>query len=456
MAAMLTLVTTALAEVKVAEAFSSHMVLQREKPVSVWGVADAGEKVKVSFGKQTLGTTADKEGRWKVTLKAMPANSRPQVMTISGRKNKIRLTDVLVGEVWLASGQSNMEYSMNNHLRYRKPQKGDADYQLKAWREANNPNIRVLYVRPDLNSDVLPTDGWQRVDSTSLKPVSAAAYFFARMLQDSLQVPVGFISSSWGGTRIEEWIPDGKTPGRRPMYEHLIRPLTGYALRGFLWYQGEANLLDLGETDVYTAKQEHLVDVWRGLWNDADLPFYYVQISPYLYSIRREDIVQKTWIDLPRFWTAQAKAMRQKNTGMVVTTDIPDVLNDIHPPYKWIVGERLCRWALNCTYGFTHVECQGPTLKGATRDGDKVILEFDHCDGGLATSDGKQPDWFWANTRNYGSFRKEDATIDGNKIILHIPESLAHPVIRFGYDETAQPNLRNKAGLPAAPFEYKL
>jgi sialate O-acetylesterase len=120
------------------------------------------------------------------------------------------------------------------------------------------------------------------------------------------------------------------------------------------------------------------------------------------------------------------------------------------------VGERLCRWALNRTYGFTHVECQGPTLKGATRDGDKVILEFDHCDDGLATSDGKQPDWFWANTRNYGSFRKEDATIDGNKVILHIPESLAHPVIRFGYDETAQPNLRNKAGLPAAPFEYKL
>ena len=454
--AMLTLAATAMAEVKVAEAFSSHMVLQREKPVSVWGVADTGEKVKVSFGKQTLSTIADKAGLWRVTLKAMPANSRPQVMVISGRKNKIRLTDVLVGEVWLASGQSNMEYSMNNHPRYRKPQKGDADYQLKAWREANNPNIRVLYVRPDLNSDVLPTDGWQRVDSTSLKPVSAAAYFFARMLQDSLQVPVGFISSSWGGTRIEEWIPDGKTPGRRPMYEHLIRPLTGYALRGFLWYQGEANLLDLGETDVYTAKQEHLVDVWRGLWNDADLPFYYVQISPYLYSIRREDIVQKTWIDLPRFWTAQAEAMRQKNTGMVVTTDIPDVLNDIHPPYKWIVGERLCRWALNRTYGFTHVECQGPTLKGVTRDGDKVILEFDHCDGGLVTSDGKQPDWFWANTRNHGSFRKEDATIDSNKVILHIPESLAHPVIRFGYDETAQPNLRNKAGLPAAPFEYKL
>ena len=249
------------------------------------------------FGKQTLQTVADGNGLWRVELKPMTANNRPQVMTISGRKNKVRLDDILVGEVWLASGQSNMEYSMNNHPKYRKPKQGDPDYQLKAWREANNPNIRVLYVKRDLQSDVLSTDGWQRVDSTSLKPVSAAAYFFARMLQDSLQVPVGFISSSWGGTMIEEWTPEAKLRNRRPMYEHLIRPLVGYTLRGFLWYQGESNLLDLGDTDVYTEKQEHMVNTWRTLWNDDSLPFYYVQISPYLYSTRREDIVLKTWIE---------------------------------------------------------------------------------------------------------------------------------------------------------------
>lgn len=460
---LLTCAFCARAEVKVAEAFSSHMVLQREKPVCVWGTADAGEKVRVAFGKQTQSTTADANGHWQVTLKAMAGNSKPQVMIISGRKNKIRLTDILVGEVWLASGQSNMEYSMNNHPRYKKPQKGAPDYQLKAWREANNPNIRVLYVRKDVKSAALPTDGWQQADSTSLKPVSAAAYFFAKMLQDSLQVPVGFISSSWGGTKIEDWTPleslkqeNGELEPRMPLYEKLIQPLAGYALRGFLWYQGESNLMDYRDVDTYTQKQERLVSSWRSQWGDADLPFYYVQISPFLYSTRREDIVQKTWIDLPRFWTAQAEAMRQKNTGMVVTTDIPDILNDIHPPYKWIVGERLCRWALNRTYGFSHVECQGPTLKDVTRRGDKVILEFDHAEGGLVTTDGKQPDWFCANTRNNGRFRKETATIDGNTIILTIPEKLAHPVIRFGYDETAQPNLRNRAGLPAPPFEIKL
>ena len=251
-------------------------------------------------------------------------------------------------------------------------------------------------------------------------------------------------------------MPDGMVRGRRPMYEHLMAPLVGYTIRGFLWYQGESNLLNLRDTDQYIDKQQHLVNIWRTLWNDDDLPFYYVQISPYNYSTRREDIIQKTWIDLPRFWTAQAECMKQKHTGMIVTTDIPDVLTDIHPPYKWIVGERLCRWALNRTYGFKNVECCGPILQKANRNGDKVILEFEHCEGGLTTSDGKQPDWFWANTRNGGSFRKIDATIEGNRIILDIPEKLEHPVIRFGYDETAQPNLRNNAGLPAQPFEIKL
>ena len=144
---------------KVAEVFSSHMVLQREKLVKVWGTADAGERVKVAFGKQTLDTTADADGQWQVMLKPMAANSKPQVMTISGKKDKIRLTDILVGEVWLASGQSNMEYSMNNHPQYKKPKRGDADYQLKAWRE-----IRFGYdetAQPNLrNRDGLPAQSF--------------------------------------------------------------------------------------------------------------------------------------------------------------------------------------------------------------------------------------------------------------------------------------------------------
>lgn len=453
--AILTIALHTEAKVKVAGVFSNHMVLQQQKPVDIWGTADAMEKIKVAFGKQRIVTAADAEGRWKATLRPMQASAKPQVMTISGNKNKIRISDVLVGEVWLCSGQSNMEYSMNNHPQYKKPQKGDRDYQIKAWKQAGNPNIRLLYVKKSLKSDTLPTDGWKQLCPESLKPVSAAGYFFAKMLQDSLQVPVGIISSSWGGTKIEEWTPGVKPSGLRPLWKKLIAPAAGYALRGFLWYQGESNLID-GDTDTYAQKQEKLFNAWRSAWGDASLPFYYVQISPLAYSQRKGDIIPKTWLDLPHFWTAQTEGMKQKNTGMVVTTDIPDDMREIHPPYKWIIGERLCRWALNRTYGYKHVECCGPQLKEAVRKGNKIILSFEHADGGLTTNNGKAPDWFYANTQNNGRFRKLNAQIEGSTVILDVPESIKHPVIRFGYDEVAQPNLRNKAGLPAIPFEIKL
>ena len=302
-----------------------------------------------------------------------------------------------------------------------------------------------------MKSDTLPTKGWEQVNQKSLKPFSAAAWFFAKMLQDSLKVPVGIISSSWGGTRIEEWTPE---IGKR--YQKMIQPMVPFAIRGFLWYQGESNLIDDGDTDAYAPKMERLINSWRNAWGKQDLPFYYVQISPLRYSQRKEDIIPKTWIDLPRFWDAQTQCMQIPYTGMVVTTDIPEDLDDIHPPYKWIVGERLGRWALHNIYGFINLECCGPTLKSIVRQGDKVIIEFDHCENGLTTSDGENPNWFYANVQRSGRFAKVKATIDGKYVILDIPLSIEHPIIRFGYDEEAQPNLRNKAGLPAISFEYKL
>lgn len=143
------------------------------------------------------------------------------------------------------------------------------------------------------------------------------------------------------------------------------------------------------------------------------------------------------------------------HTGMVVTTDIPEDINDIHPPYKWIVGERLARWALHDTYGYS-IECEGPTLRSVRIEGDKAILEFDHADGGLITSDGKAPNWFYTNSLRNGFFKRTDAVIDGNKVIVTINPKVDLPIIRFGYDEVAQPNLRNRTGLPAVPFEYKV
>lgn len=439
------------ASVKVAEVFSSNMVLQQGRPIHVWGVAAPGKHIVVNFGGQKLKTKVGHDGLWKVELAPMKASFKPQILTIRGDGQTITFNNILIGEVWLASGQSNMEYSMNNHPQFAKPKKGNPNFQFHEWEKAYNPNIRLLYIEKNLKSDTLPTKGWEQVNQKSLKPFSAAAWFFAKMLQDSLKVPVGIISSSWGGTRIEEWTPE---IGKR--YQKMIQPMVPFAIRGFLWYQGESNLIDDGDTDAYAPKMERLINSWRNAWGKQDLPFYYVQISPLRYSQRKEDIIPKTWIDLPRFWDAQTQCMQIPYTGMVVTTDIPEDLDDIHPPYKWIVGERLGRWALHNIYGFINLECCGPTLKSIVRQGDKVIIEFDHCENGLTTSDGENPNWFYANVQRSGRFAKVKATIDGKYVILDIPLSIEHPIIRFGYDEEAQPNLRNKAGLPAISFEYKL
>lgn len=439
-------------EVRVAEVFTSHMVLQQQKEIKVWGTAAAGETVKVSFGKQKQKTTATADGRWQVVLKSMRASSKPQAMTISGLRNTIRLSDILVGEVWLASGQSNMEYTMQ--INYARPKDERwTNYQDEALAAASHPNIRLLHIEKNLKHDTLPTRGWQACTPETVAPFSAAAYFFARMLQDSLQVPVGIINTSWGGTKIEVW-----TPEKGDRWNHMVRPMAGFALRGFLWYQGETNLIN-GDIDAYIPKMERLVSSWRQAWGDEDLPFYYVQISPMTYSQRKDYASPRTWIDLPRFWAAQTECMKRiTNTGMVVTTDLPDELSDIHPPYKWKVGERLCLWALHHTYGHTQTECSGPVLESAAIEDGKAVLTFSHADGGLTTSDGKAPDWFYTNKPN-GRCYKTGAAIDainGNRVIVDLQSGVKSHTIRFGYDEVGQPNLRNRAGLPAQPFEIKL
>lgn len=455
-------VTAAHAFVKVAEVFTSNMVLQQEKNIRVWGTADAGEQVKVVLGKQKTMTTADADGRWMAELNPMKATAKPQTMTISSKKNKVVLKNLLVGEVWLASGQSNMEYSMNAHPKYVRPKKGDPEYLKHEWVKAKNPHIRLLYIEKNVKCDTLPTHGWQMVTQESLTPFSAAAWFFAEMLQDSLQVPVGIITSAWGGTYIEDWMdgesPFGPLPSQKNVhgqrYDKMIRPMAPLSLRGFLWYQGEANLLD-GDTNIYTQKQQHLVNQWRKAFRDDSLPFYYVQISPYIYSTRRE-LVAKTWLDLPRFWDAQTRCMDViSNSGMVVTTDIPENLNDIHPPYKWVVGRRLARWALHDVYGYKQLECSGPRLRSAEQKDNKVVLTFDHCEDGLTTFDGKEPSWFQIYDARRCKFVGCIAEINNNQVIITIGNN-QRPQIRFGYDEVAQPNLCNKAGLPAIPFDIKL
>lgn len=457
------------AEIKPAPVFTNNMVIQQGKSIPIWGKASAGEKITLKFMKQTVHAVANEEGEWKATLNSIKACKEPHDLIIKGKQDKVILKNILVGEVWLASGQSNMEYSMNNHPHHARPKKGDPERLYKEFKAANNPLIRVMYIQCASEGEILPTTGWQMLSDETLAPISAAGYFFAKNIADSLDVPVGIISSSWGGSLIESWTPkeaylsspilnDGMKDGKYyglPVgnhYDPMIAPLAPYAMRGFLWYQGEANVLDQRGAD-YDVKQRTLIRSWRKAWNDETMPFYFVQLAPYLYSDRTMDEKGVAWDALPKFWKMQEATLDVPYTGMAVINDLVDKLNDIHPPYKWVVGERLARLALKNTYGKAIV-CSGPTFKQMNVEDNKVIITFDHADG-LKTRDGKEPDNF--KLRNYkGYYFKRKAQITGNAIVIQLDSTIARPVtVRFAWDEKAQPNLCNSEELPAVPFQAK-
>lgn len=455
------------AQVTLPQVLSDNMVLQQGKKVAIWGTASPYETITVKFEKQTKKATADDTGNWSVKLDELKMNRKPQKLTVSGKKNKIVLNNILIGEVWLASGQSNMEYSMNKHPRYAKPKKGDPEYLKKEFDAADNPEIRILYVDKNLKTDTLPSIGWQMLNAESLAPVSAIGYFFAKDLVETLDVPIGIISTSWGGTLIETWTAeeayrqdpvfagdiknhrlDDVVVGER--YEKMVKPMIPYTLRGFLWYQGESNLT-LGDRMRYADKQRVLIESWRSVWDDDSLSFYYVQLAPHTYSKRKRDRVVNNWQALPYFWAVQTSCLAIPNTGMVVTTDLVDNTGDIHPPYKWIVGERLARLALAKNYGKTDLVYSGPTYQKMTVDGDRIIVEFDHIGSGLITRDGKSPTWFEIRNAS-GRFQPAEAVIEGNKIILSNTSIKNPAAVRLAWDEEAMPNLCNKEGLPAVPF----
>jgi len=454
-------------QIKLPKILGNNMVLQQGKPVNIWGYTEPNSFITVKFQKQTKKVKADGNGNWFAVLDELVATKTPQQLTIQGGKSKVVLKNILIGEVWLASGQSNMEYSMNNHPKYAKPQKGDKDYLYNEYKSANNPNIRILHVAKNIKTDTLPSDGWQMINEETLAPVSAVGFFFAKSLVENIDVPVGIITSAWGGTLIETWIPEQSYTnslvfkndiinrklnnirvGER--FEKMIKPMIPYSLRGFLWYQGEQNLIN-GDMEIYADKQRTLIESWRSVWNDDKLSFYYVQLAPFAYSQRRKDIIAKTWEALPHFWEVQSSCLKIPNTGMITTTDLVDNTNDIHPSYKWIVGERLARLALANDYGMKDIVCFGPTFKSMTEDENKVILEFDNIGPGLVTKNGKAPNWFYIKDST-GRFGKAEAVIKDNKIIISSDKASKPISIRFGWDEIAMPNLLNKEGLPAVPF----
>lgn len=462
----------ALAQLSLPNVFSDNMVLQQGKNVTLWGEARPAAKITAKFADQKVTTVADANGKWTLQLAPMEASAEGRKLVVTSGREKVTYNDVVVGEVWLASGQSNMEYSMGNHPHYVRPTRGDRDKLMKEYYEADAPLVRVLYVnRKILHADTLPTKGWKRVTPENVKPVSAAGYFFAKELADSLQVPIGLISTSYGGSPVEAWTPEeayreselfagdmdengnykGVPVGNR--YRKFMAPLVPYTLRGFLWYQGEQNLT-VGQTDTYTAQQMLLVDSWRKLWGEDDLPFYYVQLAPYAYSQQRTIIEPRTWDELPRFWEAQKAALAQPHTGMITTLDLVDDVMDIHPPYKWIVGHRLADLALSKTYGRKGIVTEGPVFKSFTIEGKRVIVEFDNVGSGLKTPTGSPYVTFFRLAGASGRFYGAVGKIVGKNKVEVTSQWLGAPIVDvcFAWDEKAGHNLLGGDGLPAQPF----
>jgi sialate O-acetylesterase len=458
---------SARAELKLAAIFGDNMVLQQQMAVAVWGWAAPNAEVTVKFSGQSKSTRAGADGKWLVKLGKLSASAAPQSLVVESGDVKT-FTNILVGEVWLASGQSNMEKPIGKQPG-QKPT-FDAEAELAA---ADYPGIRIFQVQKALaaapQNDLQKFYGWRECDSNSLDSThfSAAAYFFGREIHTNLNVPVGLIESSWGGTRIEPWTPPAgfqsvpslakittpdfgtnKIPNTTPtvLYNAMIAPLAGCAMRGALWYQGESNRSDTN----YDAKMSALVGGWRKLWNEGNFPFYFVQIAPFTYIKELTNYSADT-DPLPWFWLQQSRAARQiKNTGMIVTTDLVDDLNDIHPRNKKEVGHRLALLARNKTYG-EKIVCAGPAFRKAKFSGGKAVLQFENAGGGLMSRDGRPLTWF-AIAGADGKFISADAKIVGDTVEVSAAGIEKPVAVRFAWDQTAQPNFCNAAGLPAEPF----
>lgn len=459
-------ITISSAQLHLPKIIGDNMLLQRKQPVPVWGWAKPGQQVSVKFAGQQKSAVADANGYWKISLAAMEANEKPQQMTITADTSHITISNILIGEVWLCSGQSNMEYPVNIGKSYAPPKKGIDSAALEL--QSSHPNIRLFRVEKKYSLPDVTSSGWQMAEGDALGTVTAAGYFFAKNLYQKLHVPIGIISSSWGGSRIEPWTPqsgylalpafagaanakpfviDSSSTSR--MYTSMILPLAPYALRGFLWYQGESNCMINEKPMRYADKMQALVESWRKEWGNQQLPFYSVLIAPYYYT-KRKDHVPHTAQTLPEFWEQQIASTKIPHTDIITVTDLVDEYSNIHPSYKWIVGRRLSLLALNETYGYKNVAHSGPRYDHMQVKNDKAILYFKYADG-LKTNDG-QPLNYFSVAGSDGNFVDATAQVVGNTVVVSSPSVSKPTAVRYGWTETANPNLVNNTGIPAFPF----
>ncbi len=443
---------------------SNDMVLQRDKPITIWGFGAVGEQVTVTFAGQTRKTVTDQQGKWEVQLSPLKTSSVPQQMVIVGT-NKIILNNILVGEVWLCSGQSNMEYAMRKLAKIPKPKNEKLGFPSDEVAKANNDKIRIFLVnRKQLIKPDSIHKSWSVAKDSALRSFSAVGYFYAKELQQKLGIPIGVISSAVPGSAIEPWVTRsaleeedffkgqkiGNDPGK--FYTPMIEPLTKFKVRGFLWYQGETNCF-LDERVAYSYKMKAMINLWRKAWDEKDAPFYYVQIAPFNYSTQKGEKVLSKYTE-PEFWEAQAQVLRLPNTAIVVTTDLNDSGEDLHPTYKWEVGRRLSLHALAKDYG-KKVNFTGPVYKSVSFKSNTAIVTFDHLNMTLKLGNQKPVFMGFEVAGADGKFYPADAFPMENapsQIWMSVPAVEKPVYVRYNWTENPHGNLTNETGLPTLPF----
>jgi hypothetical protein len=466
------------------------MVLQGNTIVNIWGKASPSEKIelKTSWGKEKYTAIADADGNWKIRVKTPSKTSKPQTITLKG-KNDLTIHNILIGEVWLCSGQSNMDFPVAKATGWRT---GISNEQA-AMQDADYPEIRLFHVAQKLSpgKELDDCEGkWELCNKENLKEFSAVAFFFGRTVYKSIKTPVGLIQSSWGGTPAEAWTKfsviendpvyanllkehreiEAKYPAELQKYSSdlaayqlakekgdstlkapkkpqgnnhnkalsilwngMIHPLVPFTIKGTIWYQGESNSIRYWD---YTKVFSNMISSWRKEWGQGDFPFYFVQIAPqYKQPAGIREAQLNTWKSV-------------KNTGMAVITDAGDS-TDIHPRNKQIVGERLAYWALAKNYG-ENISFSGPVYKSMKIGGNKVVVSFEYADRDL-TFRGKKLVGFEV-AGNDQKFYKAEAHISGDKVEISSPDVSVPVAVRYAWGKFFRANLYNGANLPASPF----
>jgi sialate O-acetylesterase len=501
---LLLITVTVHANIKLPSVIGDHMVLQQNTKIKIWGWADAGERiiVKTGWSKQTLSISADKDGYWSSTLPTTKAGG-PYAITLTG-KNTLHLSDIWLGEVWLCSGQSNMDMTVAREDRYWCGVYNEAQEVATA----NYPQIRVFdaaftptdTIQKDVNGQ------WEICTPATVKHFSAAAYFFARDLQQQLKVPIGLITTAYGASTAEAWVSreqlqsfpvllddyarkkaaydtsvtaqkkyetdlakwniaaaDAKAAGkdqpREPknpnpekdqhnpavLYNGMVAPLIPYTIKGVLWYQGESNT---NKPEIYRKLMETLISNWRKDWHQGDFPFLYVQLANY----GKPDSLPLSEKGTVLIREAQLQNLSIPHTGMVVAIDNanPDKPEDIHPKNKQAIGLRFSLLARAMVYG-EQIPYSGPLYQRMKVEGNRIRLYFDHTDGGIKSRGSVLKGFAIAGADK--QFVWADAKIDGNTVLVSAT-GVSQPVaVRYGWASNPPADLYNQADLPASPFK---